>query len=263
MPLMLEADSARLRQVLVNLVANAIKFTDEGEIRVQFSLVNLSESTATILCEISDSGTGISPEFKEKLFLPFSKGDESNSRKYGGSGLGLAISKQIVEAHGGEIGVNSEPGAGSVFWFEIPLTLSQDISEAPLKEPEVERVQKSNKRILLAEDDMVNQFVAVRQLEQLGQKVDVVSDGHQVLNALDKQAYALILMDCQMPELDGLKATRLIREKGYSESDLPIVALTANVFERDRENCFEAGMNDFLAKPVLLENLRDILVKWL
>ena len=263
MPLMLEADSARLRQVLVNLVANAIKFTDEGEIRVQFSLVNLSESTATILCEISDSGTGISPEFKEKLFLPFSKGDESNSRKYGGSGLGLAISKQIVEAHGGEIGVNSEPGAGSVFWFEIPLTLSQDTSEAPLKEPEVERVQKSNKRILLAEDDMVNQFVAVRQLEQLGQKVDVVSDGHQVLNALDKQAYALILMDCQMPELDGLKATRLIREKGYSESDLPIVALTANVFERDRENCFEAGMNDFLAKPVLLENLRDILVKWL
>lgn len=263
MPLLLEADSARLRQVLVNLVANAIKFTAEGEIRIQFSLVNLSESTATIRCEVSDSGIGINPEIMDNLFLPFSKGDESTSRRYGGSGLGLAISKQIVEAHGGEIGVYSKPGNGSVFWFEIPFKLAQETSEAPLKEPEVVQIQKSNKRILLAEDDVVNQSVAVRQLEILGQKVDVVGDGNEVLNALEKQTYALILMDCQMPELDGLEATRIIRKKGYSQSDLPIVALTANVFEQDRERCFAAGMNDFLAKPVLLKNLRDILVKWL
>ena len=195
--------------------------------------------------------------------MPFSQGDESTSRKYGGSGLGLAISKRIVEAHSGKIGAFGQPGEGSVFWFEIPFRIAE--GEVVAQQQHVDRtpLMGTQKRILLAEDDIVNQIVAVKQLEVLGQQVDVAGNGREVLEALDRDSYDLILMDCQMPELDGLQATRLIREKGYSKTDLPVIALTANVFDEDRERCIEAGMNDFIAKPVLLENLRKVLVNWL
>ena len=265
MPLELEGDSSRLRQVLVNLVANAVKFTSEGEIRIRFSLVDISDSSARIICEVIDSGVGIKSEAIEDLFLPFSQVDESISRKFGGSGLGLAISKYIVEAQSGKIGVFSNPDEGSVFWFELPFKLAQvkAADPAPALEPNKSFPKKTGQRILIAEDDVVNQLVTVKQLEALGQEADVVNNGKEALSALDQHHYSLILMDCQMPELDGLQATRLIRERGYSETDLPIIALTANVFEEDRQNCFEAGMNDFISKPVLLENLRAILIKWL
>jgi signal transduction histidine kinase len=264
-PLDIEADASRLRQVLVNLVSNAVKFTENGEVTIQFSLLDRPDSSACIRCEVSDSGIGISTAEVDELFRPFSQGDESTSRKFGGSGLGLAISKQIIEAHSGTIGAFSRTNGhqGSVFWFEIPLQLAQVKTQLPAQATEHTRAELPTKRILLAEDDLVNQFVTVKQLEGLGHQVDIANNGHEVLKALDQDSYALILMDCQMPELDGLQATRMIREKGYSQAELPIIALTANVFDGDREACFESGMNDFITKPVVREKFLAVLTKWL
>lgn len=262
-PLQLKGDSSRLRQVLLNLIANAVKFTPEGEVKVRFSVVNMSDSTADILCEIIDSGIGVDQDTASRIFLPFSQADESTSRKYGGSGLGLAISKQVVEAQGGKIGVHSELGKGSTFWFEVPYAITSKKAGTPVRESKLKAAKKSNKRILLAEDNEINQLVAIKQLETLGMAVDLAKNGHEVLKLLKQQSYGLILMDCQMPELDGIQATLLIREQGYSKADLPIIALTAHVFDEDRERCLKAGMNDFLSKPVLLERLQLTLEKWL
>ena len=262
-PRQLTGDPSRLRQVLSNLVANAIKFTPEGEVRIRFSVVERSGSTARILCEVIDSGIGIDPDSADDLFLPFSQADESTSRKYGGSGLGLAISKYIVEAQHGKIGVHSELGKGSTFWFEIPYTVASKKAENLVQKSNPAAVQKPARRILLAEDNEINQIVAVRQLEILGMNVELASNGREVLKALKQGSYDLILMDCQMPELDGIETTYLIREQGYSQTDLPIIALTAHAFDEDRKRCLEAGMNDFLCKPVLLEQLQSTLEKWL
>ena len=262
-PLHLDGDSSRLRQVLLNLVANAMKFTPKGEIRIRFSLAGMENKTAHVLCEVIDSGIGIDRDVAEHLFLPFSQGDESGSRKYGGSGLGLAISKQIVEAQSGKIGVRVNQTGGSTFWFELPYAIEVAKVEDPVPEPTTIPELKEGVRILLAEDDPVNQLVAVKQIEVLGLPVELASNGHEVLAALKKQPYSLVLMDCQMPEMDGFETTRIIREQGYSQSDLPIIALTAHAFEEDRERCLEAGMNDFLSKPVFLESLRETIMKWL
>lgn len=263
MPFELEGDASRLRQVMVNLLSNAIKFTDEGKISMRFSAFDRSDSEVRILCEVSDTGVGIDMGEVDELFLPFSQGDDSASRKYGGTGLGLAISKQIVETHGGRIGAYSNPGGGSVFWFEIPFKLAKVELKDPVHATEAVSSQGSSKKILLAEDNEINQLVVVKQLGVLGYQVDVVNNGNEVLKAIGQHNYELILMDCQMPELDGLQTTRLIRQNGFSQSELPIVALTANVFDDDREACFKSGMNDFIAKPVILENLRSVLAKWL
>jgi signal transduction histidine kinase/CheY-like chemotaxis protein len=262
-PLHLDGDSSRLRQVLLNLVANAMKFTPKGEIRIRFSLAGMENKTAHVLCEVIDSGIGIDRDVAEHLFLPFSQGDESGSRKYGGSGLGLAISKQIVEAQSGKIGVRVNQTGGSTFWFELPYAIAAAKVEDPVPEPTTIPALKEGVRILLAEDDPVNQLVAVKQIEVLGLPVELASNGHEVLAALKKQPYSLVLMDCQMPEMDGFETTRIIREQGYSQSDLPIIALTAHAFEEDRERCLEAGMNYFLSKPVFLESLRETIMKWL
>jgi signal transduction histidine kinase/CheY-like chemotaxis protein len=261
-PLQLEGDSSRLRQVLMNLVSNAVKFTPEGEIRIQFSLRESTGSEIRLRCEVSDSGIGVNPETVDQLFLPFSQGDESTSRKYGGSGLGLAISKQIVEAQSGEIGVFADAEKGSTFWFELPYKLSATQGDASEKVSESIPEKDTGARILIAEDDQVSQIVAMKQLEALGKEADLVSNGKEVLEALKKRSYSLILMDCQMPEMDGFQATGHIREQGYSQTDLPIIALTAHVLDEDRDRCFAAGMNDVLSKPVLLERLRAVLTKW-
>ncbi len=263
-PLQLEGDSSRLRQVLLNLVVNAIKFTHEGDIRIRFSLGGMSDSRALVLCEVIDSGIGIKAADADRLFLPFTQGDESSSRKYGGSGLGLAISKQIVEAQSGKIGVKSNPQGGSTFWFELPFMVAPIQADDKLHESGMTPAQKAGGRILLAEDDPVNQLVAVKQLEFLGLlAVDVANNGNEALDALKRHSYSLVLMDCQMPELDGYEATRRIRAQGWSRADLPIIALTAHAADEDRERCLDAGMNDFISKPVLLENLRNTLAKWL
>ncbi len=261
----LEGDSARLRQVLLNLVMNAVKFSTQGEIRIRIGLREKSLTEAKILFEIIDSGIGISETARKRLFLPFSQADESTSRKYGGSGLGLAISKQIVQAQGGEIDVVSQPGEGSTFWFELPFKLGplkdDCVDHAPQSTPDAASLSKI--RILLAEDDPVNQVVAATQLETMGLKPDVVKNGHEALEALDNDSYSLVFMDCQMPELDGFETSRIIRERGYTHADLPIIALTAHAFDEDRKRCREAGMDDFLSKPVLLEDLRATLATWL
>ena len=263
MPLALNGDPSRLRQVLVNLVGNAIKFTPEGAVTVKFSQCGQSGSKACIRCDVRDTGIGISAEAAEKLFLPFSQADESTSRMYGGSGLGLAISKKIVESQDGRIGVSSVLDEGSTFWFEIPfetLTIEDE------KEPDAEKLIELSApvcRVLLAEDNEINKIVAVKQLETLGQLVDVAKNGLEVLEAIKQHNYSLILMDCQMPGMDGIEATRQIRKQGYSKSDLPIIALTAHVFDEDRELCVDAGMNGFLSKPLSLEELRDALKTWL
>ena len=263
MPLEFEGDASRLRQVLVNLVGNALKFTTKGEVSVRFSLCGASGSKVIVRCEVIDSGIGVNPETLDKIFLPFSQADESTSRRYGGSGLGLSISKKIVEAQSGKIGVSSEPGKGSTFWFEVPYLINDAVDENPQQGLETNTAPATGKRILLAEDNEINQIVAAIQLETLGMKVDVVGNGNEVLEAIGKHQYSLILMDCQMPELDGIQATRQIREQGYSQSDLPIIALTAHVFGEDRDRCIEAGMNDFLSKPLSLGQLRTTLTNWL
>ncbi len=263
LPDQFDGDPSRFRQVLGNLVSNAIKFTSAGQVGVRFSLAEKTESTVRIRCEVSDSGIGIGSGGTAVLFLPFSQLDESSARKHGGSGLGLAIAKQIIEAQSGTIGVDSELNTGSTFWFELPLIVSaaeaSDRSKAAALPPE--RIK--NKRVLLAEDNLVNQLVAVHQLAELGLDVDVAANGHEVQDALKRQDYALILMDFQMPVMDGFEATRIIRKQGYSASDLPIIALTAHAFDDDRQMCLDAGMNDFLAKPLLLSKLSDALSKWL
>ncbi|MGB5489076.1 MAG: ATP-binding protein, partial [Lysobacterales bacterium] len=262
-PFELEGDASRLRQVMVNLISNAIKFTGEGKISMRFSAFDRSDSEVRILCEVSDTGVGIDMGEVDELFLPFSQGDDSASRRHGGTGLGLAISKQIVETHGGKIGARSNPGGGSVFWFEVPFKLANMVSKKPENIAGTASNQGASKKILLAEDNQINQLVVMKQLELLGHHAVVVNNGNEALTAIRQDNYDLILMDCQMPELDGLQATRLIRQNGFSQSGLPIIALTANVFDDDREACFESGMNDFIGKPVMLENLRSVLAKWL
>lgn len=263
MPLALEGDPARLRQVLVSLVGNALKFTDEGEVRVSFSARTAADSRLLIRCEITDTGIGIDPRTADRIFLPFSQEDESISRKYGGSGLGLTIAKRVVEAQSGKIGFSSQPQRGTTFWFEIPF----DRSARGLPEPATQSAGNfkldSGKRILLAEDNEINQMVAVKQLETLGNAVDVVANGEEALAAIEANDYALVLMDCQMPGLDGIEATRRIRARGFNKDGLPIIALTAHVFEQDRERCLEAGMNDFLSKPLSLERLGSVLSRYL
>ena len=258
-----EGDPSRLRQVLVNLVGNALKFTTKGEIRLVFSLCSKSGPEVCIRCEVIDTGIGFPPEVTDQLFQPFAQADESISRKFGGSGLGLAISKSIIEAQSGRIGAFSEQGMGATFWFEVPFVVSAAANDKKTHDSEFDSVLSSNARILLAEDNEVNQIVAVKQLMSLGLKVDVASNGNEVLQALEQRSYSLILMDCQMPELDGIDAARLIRDKGYSKTDLPIIALTAHVFDEDRNRCIDAGMNDFLSKPLSLKQLNSVLSRWL
>ena len=262
-PIALDGDSSRLRQVLVNLVGNALKFTTKGEIRLVFSLCGKSGPEVCIRCEVIDTGIGFPPEAADQLFMPFAQADESISRKFGGSGLGLAISKDIIEAQSGKIGAFSEQGKGATFWFEVPFVVSAAANDRKTDDSGADFELPSSERILLAEDNEINQIVAVKQLTSLGLKVDVASNGNEVLQALEQRSYSLILMDCQMPELDGIDAARQIREKGYSKTDLPIIALTAHVFDEDRKRCIDAGMNDFLSKPLSLAQLNGVLARWL
>ena len=263
----LNGDPGRIGQVLLNLVSNAIKFTKAGKITIRADLLKENANdTVTVRFSVEDRGIGLTPEAKAKLFQPFTQADGSTSRKFGGTGLGLSICRSLVSLMGGEIGVESEEGKGSTFWFTTelrkvaakPITNLNDDTGAPIA------LSPQQYRILVAEDNVVNQMVVMSHLKKMGFEAQAVANGKEVLHALAFGDFDLILMDCQMPEMDGYTATGEIRamEKA-SGSHIPIIALTANAMREDEEKCRAAGMDDYLAKPFKKEDLNAVLEKWL
>jgi len=268
-PPLLRGDAQRLRQVLNNLSANALKFTDRGEITLDVALECQKDGRSTVRFSVTDTGIGIRPDRVAALFSPFVQGDDSTTRKYGGSGLGLAISKQLVEMMGGSIGVNSTEGRGSTFWFtavvELPppgrQRLASGAGEGVLPLPYGTIREQRTERILVADDNAINRTVALAQLRKLGYKANAVIDGAEAVAAVERGDFDLVLMDCAMPVMDGFEATRRIR--GSIRPGIPIIALTASAMAGDRDRCLGEGMDDYLAKPVDLGQLADMLARWL
>ena len=252
-------DPTRLRQILVNLIGNAIKFTDQGEIQVVLQAHLENSSKPTFQCLVIDTGVGIEPECLPKIFEPFEQADNSISRRYGGTGLGLAIARTLAEHMGGTLTVQSSLGQGSTFILTLPLNTSHSFHSEQCPAPQ--RYPHTFK-ILLAEDNPVNQVVIEAMLRSLGHEVIVVSDGASVIKHLKAEPIDAIFMDCQLPLMDGYQATRLIRQESQF-SHLPIIALTAKAMPGDREACLDAGMSDYLAKPLKRADLQQMLNTWL
>jgi CheY-like chemotaxis protein len=263
-PPMIIGDPTRVRQVLMNLISNAIKFTAQGHIRVEVQAAGNPEIGPAAIFRVIDSGIGVETEAAARLFRAFSQADSATTRRYGGTGLGLAISHRLVTLMGGSIGMESEPGKGSTFWFLIPATAAELPVPAPACLPApAGRTAPTAWRILVVEDNPVNQMVAARALVALGYQADVVPGGEAALEALQNRRTDLILMDCQMPGMDGYAATAEIRRREAGRSRIPIVAMTANAIEGNRERCLAAGMDDYLSKPVRLAALGKMLESWL
>ncbi|NPV62638.1 MAG: PAS domain S-box protein [Methanotrichaceae archaeon] len=251
-------DSSSLRQVLVNLISNAVKFSEQGEVKVAVSGSRIDEDRYELLFKVADTGIGIPPDRIGGLFQPFRQLDMSTTRKYGGTGLGLAISKKLVELMGGRIWLDSEVRAGSTFYFTVVMRASKP-AEAPevSVEPKKDGGRSENfgkLSMLLAEDNSVNQKVALKMLKKLGIQADIATNGQEVLHALGKKKYDVVFMDVQMPEMDGLEATRVIRQR-WPQKGPYIVALTAHALKEDRVRCLEAGMDDYISKPVRMEEI--------
>ncbi len=267
LPAMLHGDAMRIGQILINHIGNAIKFTEQGSIRIVASAEELDGTSLMARFEVRDTGIGLTDEQKNRIFEAFEQADNSTTRKYGGTGLGLAINRRLADLMGGTIGVESLHGAGSVFWFTTRLekTASISPSTATYRESFAEidlRKLHAGKRILLAEDNPINLEVALEILEGVGLQVDTAEDGEQALALAEANDYDLILMDIQMPKLDGIAATRAIRRIAGREN-WPILAMTANAYADDRQACIEAGMNGHIAKPVNPERLFADLLTWL
>ncbi len=262
LPQVLIGDPTRIRQILANLVSNALKFTDKGHVLIRISVVSSEGNNADIRMEVEDTGVGIQEEVIGKLFNEFTQADGSTTRKYGGTGLGLAIVKQLVEMMHGQFGVESVPGKGSTFWFRVPLEISTEQTLKQSPDQELELKGQLSGHVLLVEDNPINQMVAQKMLEKIGVESTLAADGQVALNMLEQGEFDVVLMDCQMPVMDGFEATRRIREQSLL-SELPVIAMTANVMEGDREKCLEAGMNDYIGKPVVQADLKKTLARWL
>jgi signal transduction histidine kinase/ActR/RegA family two-component response regulator len=260
LPKYIKGDPVRIRQVLLNLAGNAVKFTASGSVHIAVAQLD----AARLKISVTDTGIGIASEQLATLFQRYTQGDSSTARRYGGTGLGLAISKTLVELMGGEIGALSTPGEGSTFWFVLPLRAGAP-TEAELPAPPAVPSFPQRSRLLLVEDNFVNQRVALYLLAKLGYEVDVAQHGREAIDRLSRTRYQLVLMDCQMPEMDGFETTRLIRDPASRvlEHEVPIIAMTANAFPEDRARSIASGMNDFLSKPVDPAMLAAMLTKWL
>lgn len=259
--LQVHGDVVRLKQVLLNLIGNAIKFTEEGRVDLILEIVCRDKQTATLRFVVRDTGIGIDEQTHARLFQAFTQGDSSTTRRFGGSGLGLSISQRLVNQMGGQITVRSEAAKGSEFSFEVTYPTAPD-SPASAPAPARPTPAKLSGRILVAEDDPINKRVVQLMLGRLGLQSVIVSNGAEAVAAVQQEHWDAVIMDCQMPTMDGFEATRLIRQH-LQGTPLPIIALTANAMAEDRAACLAAGMNAFLAKPVRQEELLATLAHWL
>lgn len=260
-PHWVRGDVARLKQVMVNLIGNAIKFTSEGGVTLRTQVLSESPTNLKVEISIEDSGIGISKESLSKLFSNFTQANESINRKFGGTGLGLAISKLIVDKMKGEVEVQSTEGKGSTFSVRIDFPIGKEViieAESQLN-PETLLTGK----VLIAEDNTVNQKVAQSMLKKMGVDSLIANNGIEAIDLLEKFQFDIILMDCQMPEMDGFEATGKIRQSSRHYKNIPIIAMTANAMSGDKERCFEAGMNDYVSKPVTIPQLKYVLSNWL
>lgn len=253
-------DATRLRQVLTNLISNAIKFTERGSIEISVAIEKEKHGpeASRLSIEVSDTGIGIPKDRIDRLFQSFSQVDASTTRRFGGTGLGLAICKRLVEMMGGEISARSTPGVGTALSFSIP------IGAATIKDPPSSNADNYNepKQVLVVEDNVINRVVIQRMLERLGHSVELVTDGDTAIQKVLQVQYDLLLMDVNMPGLDGLQTTRQIRNLPTAHAQVPIIALTASAMMNDRRNCLKAGMNDYLSKPISMEALQAAIDRW-
>ncbi|MCW9012254.1 MAG: ATP-binding protein [Gammaproteobacteria bacterium] len=266
LPAVIKGDSVRIRQILANLMTNAIKFTENGEVTVRVSVLAVDEKSVRLRLEVIDTGIGIPESAQRKLFNSFTQADGSTTRKYGGTGLGLAIVRQLVTMMKGRLGVDSESGKGSCFWVEMAFEIPQDVVLEKTGVKQAVSVEKISGKVLLVEDNPVNQAVARKMLEKIGLRFELANNGQEAVDVLSRgHDFNLVLMDCQMPVMDGYAATGAIRELEQSQAleRLPIIAMTANAMEGDKEKCIEAGMDDYVAKPVKLNELKNIMHRWI
>ena len=267
-PMLLRGDPIRLRQVISNLIDNAIKFTSQGTVSVHLSKEAEDEQHITLRFLVSDTGIGIAADKLKTIFEPFIQADGSTTRKYGGTGLGLTISRNLAELMGGTVGVDSVEGEGATFWFTVVLekqakaTAAPGVSTSPVTGGSHRMagicLNKTGTaiRLLLAEDEPTNQLVTKSVITKFGYLVDVANNGSEAVKALESNDYAMVLMDCMMPVLNGYEATAVIRDQASAVRNhaIPVIALTANAFKEDRDKCLAAGMNDYLSKPLVMSD---------
>ncbi len=264
LPQWLLGDEHRLRQVMINLIGNALKFTEQGGVFVRVQLLEQHDQHQSLIrFSVKDTGIGISPAAQARLFEAFTQADSSTTRQFGGTGLGLTISKKIVELMQGQLQVTSTEGKGSQFFFDIRLTKTDcPVTQAPSAAP-ISQADPHDKYLLLVEDNKINQLVAGKFLQKFGYQYDIAENGAQALERIQTKAYDAILMDCQMPVLDGFEATKRIRLlEQSSQRHAPIIGLTANALEGDREKCLACGMDDFTTKPIKIDELEAKLKQW-